>query len=602
MIREPNQTLDELARHHGWGPELTRLLSALPRAAANRYIEHAWAYDKEGWRHILPRLSPSQPVLCFDARFGNTAAAFAEAGAAVTVMHFCPVTTQVIRHRLASMNLANVEVIQAPPHTLRLPFPDNHFSAVIHHDVEGALSLNGAQAMNPLSVLSAALIHEAHRVLKPDGFAYFGVKNPHGYTRWLKRLRKPFAASEGLRHISIVRAKEFIRQAGFSGLRVYPYLVENGRVSEIIGPSGYRSAKNSFTASERFKQILLGKNTARLLAPAHGLVCVKHSAAVSDVEDLIRDLASRKIISPGPAAGSGFRRYLSLPGKTIISLGQAGPQKENIIVVIPKVQRVLEWRRKEIEIVREVRRLSPLLASRLPRMYTECSHHGETYFVISEIDGMTIDRPVRHLSRLTRNAAAFLMDFNRISSREISVGEDNFKELFGALTRQVAATYPDTAPIMEKIEIHMRRILHGQRMTTVWFHGDYKLENLIFDKKTLRINGIIDWEHSRRNGLPWLDLMYLLTYNRIMTTGQDFFGAYRGIIEDAKLAPEEKSLIQAYGKALPVPADVKTVLICLFFLHHIGFRYIYLMRREDDRRNIFTALEEIEKRLARLAG
>ena len=378
--------------------------------------------------------------------------------------------------------------------------------------------------------------------------------------------------------------------------------MENGNVHEVIAPSGYRSTKNSLAVSEKLKQIILGKTGARFLAPAYGLVCSKDRDLPLPLENFIDDLCSRKILSKTPGNNLGFQRYFSLPNKTIITLGKTGDNRQNVIIVIPKVARVLDWRRKEIDIVNEVRAVSPFLASHLPRLYTECSIGDLTYFAISEIPGMTIDRRVRHLKQLTRNAVDFLIGFHQITAQEINIDNAVFEKLFGVIVRQVIATYPETRPIMERIEAHLRRVAHGRSMVTVWLHGDYKLENLIFDKKSLAINGIIDWEHSRRDNLPWLDLMYLVAYNRITSQGLDFFEAYREVISPENLTDHEKSVIAAYASAFPVAPEMKTVLSCLFFLHHIGFRYIYIMSREGDRRNIFSALDDIEKRLARLTA
>lgn len=601
MSRHPDQTLENLARHYGWDDELIRLLGALPRTVTDRYIEQAWSYDQDGWRHILPPLPPSASVLCLDTRFGNTAAAFAEAGFSVTVVHPCPVTVRIIRYRLASINLPNVQVIHLPAESARLPFPDDRFDAFIHHDVVATLQANPATTSSPCALLSAPLFDEVFRILKSGGFAHFGVKNPWGYNRLLQRLRCPLGSLSGASRLaSLRRLKRLARHAGFRNLHVYPCLVENGRVVEVIAPSGYQSTKNSLAVSEQFKQIVLGKTAARYLAPAYGLVCAKDRDLDRPLLNFIKDLTSRKILSRPREDDPGFRRYLSLPGKAIVTLGKAADGDENVIVVIPKVARVLAWRRKEIGIVNEVRALSPFLAARLPRLYTECSADGETYFSISEIPGMTVDRRMRHLEQLTRNAVDFLIRFNRITAREIIVDDMAFENLFSTIVRQVIATYPETRSIMERIEVHLRRAVHGRNMVTVWLHGDYKMENLIFDKKTLEINGIIDWEHSRRNNLPWLDLLYLVTYNRIVSEGLDFFGAYREVIFPENHTDHEKSVIAAYASALPVTPDMKTALSCLFFLHHIGFRYIYIMSREGDRRNIFSALDDIEKRLVRL--
>ena len=598
-----SQTLEELAKFYGWDDELIRLLGILPRAVADQYIEQAWSYDKDGWRHLLPPLPASASVLCLDTRFGNTAAAFAETGLSVTVIHPCPVTVHIIRHRLTSINLPNVEVIHLPSESAKLPFPDDHFDAFIHHDVVATLLANPAMASSPYALLSSPLFDEVFRVLKSGGFAHFGTKNPCGYTHLLKRLRCPLSSLSGTSRLaSVRRLKRLARRAGFQTLRVYPYLVENGRVAEVIAPSGYQSTKNSLAASEQFKQIILGRSGARYLAPAYGLVCAKDCALAPPLQSFIEDLSSRDILSRVSEEDSGFRRYLSLPGKAIVTLGKAADGEENVIIVIPKVSRVLTWRRKEISIVNEVRALSPFLAARLPRLYTECSAGGETCFAISEIPGMTVDRHIRHLERLTHNAADFLIRFNQITAHETIIDDTVFENLFATIVRQVITTYPDTRQSMERIETHLRRIVHGKSIATVWLHGDYKLENLIFDKKTLEINGIIDWEHSRRNNLPWLDLMYLLAYNRIVSEDRDFFDVYRDVILPENHTDHEKSVIAAYARALPVTPDMKTVLTCLFFMHHIGFRYIYIMRREGDRRNIFTTLDDIEKRLARLGA
>jgi hypothetical protein len=597
------QTLEELAKFYGWDGELARLLGTLPRAIADQYVEQAWSYDQDGWRHMLPPLPASASVLCLDARFGNTAAAFAEAGLSVTVIHPCRYTAQIIRHQLASMNFPDVEVIHVSPESVKLPFPAGRFDAFICHDVVATLLANPTTASSPFARLSASLFGEVFRILKSGGFAHFGAKNPHGYARLLKRLRCPLGTLSGASRLaSLHRLKRQARRAGFRDFRAYPFMVENDRVFEVIPPSGYSSNKNSLAVSERLKQIILGKTGARYLAPAYGLVCAKDCALAPPLQDFMQGLAAQKILSRVSDNGPGFKRYLSLPGKAIVTLEETANSTENIIVVIPKVTRVLTWRRKEIGIVNELRALSPFLAARLPRLYTECSVGGVPCFAISEIPGMTVDRGGRYLERLTQNAVDFLIRFNQITAREIVIDDGAFEKLFRAVAGQVTATYPDTRPVMERIETHLRRVVHGRNMVTVWLHGDYKLENLIFDKNTLEINGIIDWEHSRQNNLPWLDLMYLLLYNRIVSEGRDFFDVYRDVILPENHTDHEKSLIAAYAGAIPVTPDMKTVLTCLFFLHHIGFRYIYIMRREGDRRNIFTALDDIEKRLARLGA
>lgn len=596
-----SRSMKDLARYYGWDKRLTRLLSSLPRPVIDHYILESASYDKDGWRYILPRLPASAAVLCLDARFGTTAAAFAETGASVTAIHPCPITIRIMQHRLAFQNVANVNAMHVVPEAVKLPFTDGRFDAYIHHDVSGALATNPASAGSPFATITSTLLNEICRLLKPDGFAYFGVKNRYGYTDLQKMLRRPMAEKPwAAPFMSIRRVRRMVRTAGFRHSRVHPYIVERDRVCEIIPTSGYRSSKNSFLSSEKFKQIILGKLGSRFLAPAYGLVCAKGSMRPPQIRTFADDLAAQKIMSKLSENHPSFLRYCTRNGKVFVTLGKTADSDKNVIIVIPKVPCVLVWRRKEIAIVNEVRALSAFLASKLPRRYVESTSGGETYFAFNEIPGITIDRRVPHLERLTRSAVEFLIRFNQITTRKTVIRGEVYSSLVGDLIKKASHTYPQTTGIMGSIERHLRDLTIGKSVDCVWLHGDYKLENLIFNRNTFEIAGIIDWEQSRQTGLPWLDLLYLIVYNRIITEERDFFDVYREVILNGHFSDHERSFLETYGTAMPLAPEMKTVLESLFLVHHIGFRYKYDMRMERDRRNIFSALDEMEKRVVRL--
>lgn len=594
---------EDLARYYGWDEALSQLLLSLPRQVIEYYIAEARNYDRDGWRYILPELSPSASVLCLDTRFGNTAAAFVEAGALVTVIHYCPVIVRIIEHQLTTMNVPNVKVIQVAPETGILPFANESFDAFILHDIGGTLGINHAANSGFLVLQSSVFFAEIYRIIKPNGFAYFGLKNCFGYDRIKKKL---FPKQEGSVEpipceVSIRWIAHLIKQLGFQDLQTYPYLVERGRVSEIVPDTGYRSLKNSFAISEKLKQIVLGKIGIKYLAPAYGLVCAKGNPYPSQILGFAKNLVAQKILDTLPKIQPCFQRYLSLPGKVFITLDKINNDNKNVIIIIPTMMPVLNWRRKEITIVNEVRALSPYLASKLPPIYCELSWRGEPYFALSEMPGITVDRRVPHLDRLTRHAVDFLIKFNQITAREAVIDENIYVDLVGGIIDQVVSNYPSIQDIMGRIEHLLRTALIGKHLLVVWFHGDYKLENLLIDKNTLEISGIIDWELSRRHGLPWLDMFYLLTYNRIMTEYRDFFDVYREVIEAENFTNSERRLIDAYNTALPVALGLKPIFVSLFLIHHIGCRAKYNMSIEGFRLNIFDSLERIEKRLIPLA-
>lgn len=603
MKSDTSSSWQELVQYYGWDETLSKLLFSLPRWAIDRYITEARNYDRDGWRYILPEFSPSASILCLDTRFGNTAAAFAEAGASVTVIHYCPVMVRLIEHQLATMNIMNVnKIIQVAPEVRRLPFADESFDAFILHDIGGTLSIDHTMGFGLLIATSAALFAEIYRIIKLNGFAYFGLKNRFGYDNIKKKLfpKRERNVEPIPCEVSMRRIAHLIEQAGFQNLQTYPYLVERGRVSEVVPDTGYRSLRNSFAMSEKLKQIVLGKIGTKYLAPAYGLVCAKNNPHPSQILGFARNLVAQKILDTLPKIQPYFQRYLSLPGKVFITLNKINSDNQNIIIIIPTMTPVLNWRRKEIAIVNEVRTLSPYLASKLPPLYCELSWRGKPYFAISEMPGITVDRRVPHLDRLTCQAVDFLIKFNQITARKTVIDEDIYVNLVRDIIDQVMSNYPSIRDIMIRIEHLLRATLIDKCLLVVWFHGDYKLENLLIDKGTLEISSIIDWEQSRRHGLPWLDLLYLLTYNRIMTEYRDFFNVYREVIEAENFTSSERRLIDAYNMALPVAPGLKPILVSLFFIHHIGCRAKYNMSIEGCRLNIFDGLERIEKRLMQL--
>ncbi len=603
MNNNPSQSPEELAQYHGWDGQLKKLLLSLPRRALDRYILETIAYDKEGWRYILPELPPNAAVLCLDTRFGTTAAAFAETGASITVIHPCATTVRIMQHRLAASGLTNIKIMHVPPEATALPFADNSFDAFIHHDVTGLSMSNNAATSSIFAGLTTAMLKESFRLLKQDGFAYFGMKNPHGYTELKKILQRSANNDQATTHklISLRLASHRIKQAGFRDLQRHAYLMENGLVYEIVPPTGYRSVKNSLAINEKIKQILLGKRGLKFLAPAFGLICGKNRLRACHIQGFANNLVSQKILAESDKRPC-FQRYQPLPGKVFVTFGKAADSDENVIIVIPKLPNITAWRQKEITIVNEIRSLSPLLAAKLPRLYLESVYRGESYFALSEIPGITIDRRVPHIERCINNAVDFLIQFNRITARETVISDEIYTALIGALIKQVTDVYRSTAEIMGRIERQLRALVLGKSTTTVWFHGDYKLENLIFNQNNLEIAGIIDWEQSRRMGLPWLDLLYLIAYNRIMAKDTDFFGVYRHVIIGANRTPQEQSIIDTYAAAFPLANDMQQVINSLFFIHHIGCRYKYKLNLEGDRHNIFTALAEMETRLAQLTA
>lgn len=155
---------------------------------------------------------------------------------------------------------------------------------------------------------------------------------------------------------------------------------------------------------------------------------------------------------------------------------------------------------------------------------------GSPFYIMELVDGVTFWDPcLPNLSAERRRqayeqmidtlaalhcidvAAAGLCDFGRPGNY--------FARQVDRWTRQYRAAQTDEVPEIEHLIEWLPRLTPGQTRTSV-IHGDFRMDNLIFDGATLNVRAVIDWELSTI-GDPLADLTYLLM-NWIMPVDGQF--------------------------------------------------------------------------------
>ena len=141
------------------------------------------------------------------------------------------------------------------------------------------------------------------------------------------------------------------------------------------------------------------------------------------------------------------------------------------------------------------------------------------------------------------------------------------------------------------MEQAIRARLAGRELPLVFMHGDFKLENVIFDEDDGRLRGVIDWELAQHPGPPLLDLLYLLFYDRIVRRRSAPLAALAaaGLQE---WTDEERAQLDAYHAVLDC-RGVERPLAALFVVHHIGLRTVYASEANlRQLRTLLSALAE----------
>ena len=276
------------------------------------------------------------------------------------------------------------------------------------------------------------------------------------------------------------------------------------------------------------------------------------------------------------AAGSfGVRRYHCLRGgKVVVSAGPAQGDGRSILV-FARAPEAIARRQREFELLARLARLPAQISRQIPRPEYADEVAGARLFVLQEFSGVTLDAPVEGLETATREGAEFLARLHRATARRVRVAAADFEAVCGPMFEAARDRYPALAQALARARGALAAGLAGLEIPLVWLHGDFKVENLVVDARSSRLCGVIDWELSEPEGLPMLDLWYLLLYNRQIRDGTHFFPAVADLVPPRRLPGAEAALCGEYARALGLPEAATPALALALIVHHCARRVFY---------------------------
>lgn len=120
---------------------------------------------------------------------------------------------------------------------------------------------------------------------------------------------------------------------------------------------------------------------------------------------------------------------------------------------------------------------------------------------------------------------------------------DYFARQLRTWTRQYRAAETETIPQMEHLIAWLERETPPADVGPAVVHGDFRIDNLIFDPETLRVRAVLDWELSTL-GHPIADLAYQCMQWRLPNDGT--FKGLAGVDRAAAGIPDEDAYVAAY--------------------------------------------------------
>ena len=184
--------------------------------------------------------------------------------------------------------------------------------------------------------------------------------------------------------------------------------------------------------------------------------------------------------------------------------------------------------------------------------------NGNNYYAESRVNGLSLD--LNELSPesdklVFRQAVKILQKFSLgryLDSSEISnVVEKEFSLLIEYIPHEYVYKF-------EKLQEHVLNVFDIDKLTAVIQHGDFKQSNFLVAENNVEIiTGLIDWDMASIPGLPLLDLLTLLFYQKEGSATYYYEGVWE-IVNNPN--DTESKLIDEYCSLLGITSNSKKML------------------------------------------
>lgn len=179
---------------------------------------------------------------------------------------------------------------------------------------------------------------------------------------------------------------------------------------------------------------------------------------------------------------------------------------------------------------------------------------GSMFYVMGYVHGHVFWDPAlsdRHVSQrrpIYHSLIDNLADLHEVDVNAVGLGDygrpgNYFERQLNRWTRQYRAAETDTLADMETLIDWLPRNLPPDDGQISLIHGDYRMDNFIFDEGESRILAVLDWELSTL-GHPLADLAYFCMCLRLPATG--FPKGLAGLDRAALCLPSEAEIISRY--------------------------------------------------------
>jgi len=370
----------------------------------------------------------------------------------------------------------------------------------------------------------------------------------------------------------------------------------HGKINEVFYHKKYRSVKNPFLLTEKIKKHIFSPQALRFFSSNILDITIKggniHKSVIDNVIALVRKETG--------IVFSDILKCTVIPYKVLVSV-KSCVGKNYIFLLLRGADRNIRANR-ELEMLNYLNDTYLNLSPFLSKSVTCGIYKNIEYIVYHKISGVSIDAMFNRYALAERSAFNMLLHIGKISRQKVVFDAKLFDDITGTWFDRL----DNIDPSSDKFEKYLAMLnsalssyLQGKSCELVLYHGDYKIENLIFNMTDYSINGIIDWDLSEKHHMPGMDLFYLIIYSRRIKNRTSFIEECEKIFLKNGFNNHEKSMLDEYCKCFSISGDMLSVISIFFIIHHFscrersGYTNIWLMLllesiwNPDDESNVY---------------
>lgn len=295
---------------------------------------------------------------------------------------------------------------------------------------------------------------------------------------------------------------------------------------------------------------------------------------ISDLVPTVSDVAVVQIGEPQHP----FAAYLKLARSSGAAEGLLAQSRTlAMLQAIPELQ---EWRHL------------------LPRAISQGQIDGSPYILESALSGSQVVElaRTRAWSPALHGAASTIRKLHNVGGTATVVDEELFSYWVDSALQTVSELPTSWTPQRqyEVVELLRRRLQRGLLGRSVWVsrtHGDYSPNNVLADRSSGRITGILDWDRSLPNQPAFLDIGQFAIGAEHTATRTSLGVIVRNVCERGAGASEELALLDDFWMDHPGDRISSSVVALMTLLRHVQSNIDKAPRYASHRLWIYRTIE-----------